>query len=38
LANFCARALRAMKGGLTISGGEVLLASHAFSRRILGAA
>ena len=32
-----APALRAMKGGLTISGGEVLLQS-AFSRRILGAA
>jgi pyruvate formate lyase activating enzyme len=32
-----APALRAMKGGLTISGGEVLLQA-AFSRRILGAA
>ena len=32
-----APALRAMKGGLTISGGEVLLQT-AFSRRILGAA
>jgi len=36
LADF-APALRAMKGGLTISGGEVLLQA-AFSRRILGAA
>lgn len=36
LAHF-APALRALKGGLTISGGEVLLQA-AFSRRILGAA